>query len=134
MASHEEGRGLRKSRSHGSILNGIAAGQFVPYSSYSRQLPPPTAPSSYIPESWSYRAAPPTEMTHSMWLSRHQVGTPNHTGWTINERGNRVWMKFEPFTPTLFPVKETRFYKPKLHRMDFLQKRTKNPHGSRYLF
>ena len=39
----------------------------------------------------------------------------------INDKGNKVWFKYE-HTPSLFPVKETRFYKPKLHKTDFLGK------------
>ena len=54
-------------------------------------------------------------------LPSFQVGKPEQTAWMINDKGNKVWFKFE-HTPTLFPVKETRFYKPKLHRRDFLGK------------
>ena len=50
-----------------------------------------------------------------------QVGDPSKTAWMINEKGNKVWFRFE-HTPSLFPVKETRFYKPKLHKSDFLGK------------
>ena len=39
----------------------------------------------------------------------------------INDKGNKIWFKYE-HTPSLFPVKETRFYKPKLHKTDFLGK------------
>jgi hypothetical protein len=51
-----------------------------------------------------------------------QVGAPEKTAWTINDRGNKVWFTYEE-TPSLFPVKETRFYKPNLHRKDFLGKK-----------
>ena len=57
-----------------------------------------------------------------------QVGSPEKTAWTINDKGNRVWFSYE-HTPTLFPVTETRFYKPKLHKMDFLGKRKKEEDG-----
>ena len=50
-----------------------------------------------------------------------QVGDPSKTAWMINDKGNKVWFKYE-HTPSLFPVKETRFYKPKLHKTDFLGK------------
>lgn len=56
------------------------------------------------------------------WLSRNSVGPPEKTAWMINDKGNRVWFSFE-HTPTLFPVHETRFYKPKLHKLDFLGKK-----------
>jgi len=62
------------------------------------------------------------------WLNRNAVGSPEKTAWTINDKGNRVWFSYE-HTPTLFPVTETRFYKPKLHKMDFLGKRKKEEDG-----
>ncbi len=31
------------------------------------------------------------------------------TAFDINERGNRVYFKFEPYAPTFFPVDETRY-------------------------
>lgn len=52
------------------------------------------------------------------------MGDPAKTAWMINDKGNKVWFRFE-HTPSLFPVKETRFYKPKLHKMDFLGKEPK---------
>jgi len=62
------------------------------------------------------------------WLNRNAVGSPEKTAWTINDKGNRVWFSYE-HTPTLFPVTETRFYKPKLHKKDFLGKRKKEEDG-----
>jgi len=62
------------------------------------------------------------------WLNRNAVGSPEKTAWTINEKGNRVWFSYE-HTPTLFPVTETRFYKPKLHKMDFLGIKKKEEDG-----
>ena len=44
-----------------------------------------------------------------------QVGAPQYTAFDINDRGNRVYIKYEPNQPTIFPVNETRFYKPKMH-------------------
>ncbi len=43
-----------------------------------------------------------------------QSGSPEVTAFDINDRGNRVYLKFDPSVPTRFPVKETRFYKPKI--------------------
>jgi hypothetical protein len=40
----------------------------------------------------------------------------------INDQGNKIWFKYE-HTPSLFPTKETRFYKPKLHKTDFLKEK-----------
>lgn len=62
------------------------------------------------------------------WLNRNSVGPPEKTAWMINEKGNRVWFSYE-HTPTLFPVTETRFYKPKLHKIDFLGKKKKENEG-----
>ena len=56
------------------------------------------------------------------------TGCHTHDYWAINDKGNRVWFSYE-HTPTLFPVTETRFYKPKLHKMDFLGKRKKEEDG-----
>ena len=54
-----------------------------------------------------------------------KVGDPSKTAWMINDKGNKVWFRFE-HTPSLFPVTETRFYKPKLHKADFLGKNAKD--------
>ena len=54
-----------------------------------------------------------------------KVGDPSKTAWMINDKGNKVWFRFE-HTPSLFPVTETRFYKPKLHKSDFLGKNAKD--------
>ena len=47
------------------------------------------------------------------------MGDPRYTAFDINDRGNRIYLKYEPSQPTLFPTEETRFYKPKLHLKDF---------------
>ena len=44
-----------------------------------------------------------------------EVGDPRYTAFDINDRGNRIYLKYEPSQPTIFPTRETRFYKPKLH-------------------
>ena len=44
-----------------------------------------------------------------------QVGSPTTTAYMINDRGNRIYLKYEPHQPTIFPVTETR-----LIRMFFL--------------
>ena len=66
--------------------------------------------------------SPPPPSSWSNFHSLHQVGAPEKTAWTINDRGNKVWFTYEE-TPSLFPVKETRFYKPSLHKKDFLGKK-----------
>ena len=48
-----------------------------------------------------------------------QIGDPAKTAWEINDRGNKVWFTYE-HSPSIFPVKETRFYKPKLHTKNFM--------------
>merc|ERR1739844_396666 len=53
------------------------------------------------------------------WLTTNQIGDPSKTAWMINEKGNKVWFTYE-HTPSIFPVKETRFYKPRLHKKDFM--------------
>eukprot|EP00091_Calanus_sinicus_P007232 TRINITY_DN1817_c0_g1_i1.p1 TRINITY_DN1817_c0_g1~~TRINITY_DN1817_c0_g1_i1.p1 ORF type:complete len:108 (+),score=32.07 TRINITY_DN1817_c0_g1_i1:87-410(+) len=43
---------------------------------------------------------------------------PLHTAWYITDRGDKVWLRFDPSRPCYkFPTTETRFYKPKLHKI-----------------
>ena len=37
-----------------------------------------------------------------------QVGDPRYTAFDINDRGNRIYLKYEPSQPTIFPTHETR--------------------------
>ncbi|CAB4068642.1 unnamed protein product [Lepeophtheirus salmonis] len=60
------------------------------------------------------------------WISRNEVGPPEITAYMINDKGNKVWIKFESFEKTIFPVNESRFYKPRLHKIDFLNKKKKS--------
>ena len=46
------------------------------------------------------------------------MGDPRYTAFDINDRGNRIYLKYVPSQPTIFPTQETRFYKPKLHLQD----------------
>ena len=61
-----------------------------------------------------------------------QVGDPRYTAFDINDRGNRIYLKYEPSQPTIFPTQETRFYKPKLHLKD-LEGKKKDRGGPRDL-
>ena len=92
-----------------------SSGGFIPYGSMTRRA------NSVGATSLSNNASVAQISETSHWLTRNQVGDPYRTAWEINEKGNRVWFRFE-HTPSIFPVKETRFYKPKLHRADFLGK------------
>merc|ERR1711955_131142 len=41
-----------------------------------------------------------------------------HTTWSINDKGDRIWLAFDPSRPcTMFGTTETRFLKPKLHKL-----------------
>merc|ERR1712066_172954 len=53
-------------------------------------------------------------------LPDFQTGaSPLHTAWYINEKGDKIWLKFDSSIPcNMFPTYETRFYKPKLHKIE----------------
>eukprot|EP00092_Neocalanus_flemingeri_P041998 GFUD01045747.1.p1 GENE.GFUD01045747.1~~GFUD01045747.1.p1 ORF type:complete len:108 (-),score=29.64 GFUD01045747.1:298-621(-) len=56
----------------------------------------------------------------------HQTGSLLHTSWYITDRGDKVWIRFDASRPCYqFSTTETRFFKPKLHRIlpDPYQKR-----------
>merc|ERR1712058_3941 len=59
------------------------------------------------------------ELSSSKYVLANQTGSnPLHTAWYINEKGDRVWLKFDNSIPcTQFSTTETRFYKPKLHKI-----------------
>merc|ERR1712241_69771 len=89
------------------------SGGFIPYNSMNRRS------QSLGATVLSNNASVVHVAETSHWLTRNEVGDPSKTAWMINDKGNKVWFKYE-HTPSLFPVKETRFYKPKLHKTDFL--------------
>merc|ERR1712117_11415 len=86
-----------------------SAGGFVPYSSFIRKQP---TMSTYTPSLWS-RQENSADTSVPSWHTAHAVGDPRYTAFDINDRGNRIYLKYEPSQPTIFPTRETRFYKPK---------------------
>merc|ERR1712184_205027 len=57
------------------------------------------------------------ELTSKNWVMPNESGEQHHTAWYINDKGIKVWLKFDPSRPcTKFSTTETRFYKPKLHK------------------
>merc|ERR1711862_326252 len=43
---------------------------------------------------------------------------PLHTAWYITDKGDKVWLRFDPSRPCyMFSTTETRFYKPRLHKV-----------------
>jgi len=58
-----------------------------------------------------------SEISSKKYVIQNESGDPLHTTWYINEKGDKVWIKFDPSRPcTAFSTNETRFYKPKLHK------------------
>merc|ERR1712189_142746 len=59
------------------------------------------------------------ELTSSKYVLANQTGdSPLHTAWYINDKGDKIWLKFDSSSPcNLFPIFESRFYKPKLHKI-----------------
>jgi len=56
------------------------------------------------------------EITSKKYVLANQTGDDLHTAWYINDKGDKVWLKFDASRPcTEFQTTETRFYKPKLH-------------------
>merc|ERR1712184_62874 len=90
-----------------------SSGGFVPYTSMTRR----SASLGATTLRNNPTIAHVSETSH--WLTRHQIGDPAKTAWEINDRGNKVWFTYE-HSPSIFPVKETRFYKPKLHTKNFM--------------
>jgi len=55
-------------------------------------------------------------LSSKQYVCANQTGSDLHTACYINDKGDKVWLKFNPGMPcTQFPTTETRFYKPKLH-------------------
>jgi len=115
----------------------VYSGGWVPYSSLtkrSKSVAPPSLPitgigsSNHLTTSASGNPSVVHTAENAHWLSRNSVGPPEKTAWMINDKGNRVWFHYE-HTPTLFPVHETRFYKPRLHKLDFLGKKQEDSKG-----
>merc|ERR1711990_391671 len=70
------------------------------------------------------------ELSSSKYVLANQTGeSPLHTAWYINEKGDKIWLKFDSSIPcNMFPTYETRFYKPKLHKMEkdpYAEKKTR---------
>eukprot|EP00091_Calanus_sinicus_P023820 TRINITY_DN8254_c0_g1_i4.p1 TRINITY_DN8254_c0_g1~~TRINITY_DN8254_c0_g1_i4.p1 ORF type:complete len:116 (-),score=22.96 TRINITY_DN8254_c0_g1_i4:73-420(-) len=59
------------------------------------------------------------DISSSKYVLANQTGAdPLHTAWYINEKGDKVWLKFDSSIPcTRFATTETRFYKPRLHKI-----------------
>jgi len=57
-----------------------------------------------------------TSLSSKQYVCANQTGSELHTACYINDKGDKVWLKFNAGMPcTQFPTTETRFYKPKLH-------------------
>merc|ERR1712058_67936 len=55
-----------------------------------------------------------------------RIDNPLHTAWYINDKGDKIWLKFDSSIPcNMFPTFESRFYKPKLHKI------VKDPYSER---
>eukprot|EP00088_Acartia_fossae_P028691 TRINITY_DN2950_c0_g1_i1.p1 TRINITY_DN2950_c0_g1~~TRINITY_DN2950_c0_g1_i1.p1 ORF type:complete len:112 (-),score=22.71 TRINITY_DN2950_c0_g1_i1:155-490(-) len=70
------------------------------------------------------------ETSTSKYVFENETGSSLHTTWYINDKGDKVWLRFDPSRPcTQFSTTETRFYKPKLHkyRPDPYEKKTRGP-------
>merc|ERR1712083_894403 len=52
------------------------------------------------------------ELSSSKYVLANQTGaSPLHTAWYINEKGDKIWLKFDSSIPcNMFPTYETRFY------------------------
>eukprot|EP00088_Acartia_fossae_P048902 TRINITY_DN5350_c0_g1_i1.p1 TRINITY_DN5350_c0_g1~~TRINITY_DN5350_c0_g1_i1.p1 ORF type:complete len:116 (-),score=27.25 TRINITY_DN5350_c0_g1_i1:64-411(-) len=64
----------------------------------------------------------------SKYVFENETGSTLHTTWYINDKGDKIWLRFDPSRPcTQFCTTETRFYKPKLHtyRPDPYEKKTR---------
>merc|ERR1711936_959737 len=56
------------------------------------------------------------EITNNQFVQPHQTGTSFHTTWSVDGKGDRLWLTFDPSRPcSMFCTTETRFLKPKLH-------------------
>jgi len=110
----------------------VHTGQWMPYNSITRKGGRTASETRMVGATRGASLSSNPSIMHTSetahWLNRNAVGVPEKTAWTINDKGNRVWFSYE-HTPTLFPVTETRFYKPKLHKVDFLGKRKKEEDG-----
>jgi len=131
---------LPRSASSSRLPSSIYSGGYVPYASLAKKAGGPSVSDVFVVSSRprhsavrsSLQPTPSHTVVHATenahWLSRNSVGPPEKTAWMINDKGNRVWFSYE-HTPTLFPVQETRFYKPKLHKLDFLGKKEDDSKG-----
>eukprot|EP00092_Neocalanus_flemingeri_P016778 GFUD01018147.1.p1 GENE.GFUD01018147.1~~GFUD01018147.1.p1 ORF type:complete len:120 (+),score=26.83 GFUD01018147.1:51-410(+) len=57
------------------------------------------------------------DISSSKYVVANETGcSPLHTAWYINDKGDKVWLKFDASIPcSKFATNETRFYKPRLH-------------------
>jgi len=56
------------------------------------------------------------EISSKQYVIPNETGNALHTTWFINDKGDKVWLKFDASRPCVqFQTNETRFYKPKLH-------------------
>ncbi|XP_023329526.1 uncharacterized protein LOC111702166 [Eurytemora carolleeae] len=65
------------------------------------------------------------EISSKKYVMQNETGDALHTAWYINEKGDKVWLRFDPSRPCTFSTTETRFYKPKLHKY------TKDPYAEK---
>merc|ERR1712215_185347 len=59
------------------------------------------------------------DISNSKYVVANETGRDAlHTAWYINDRGDKIWLKFDSSIPcTKFSTTETRFYKPSLHKV-----------------
>jgi len=58
-----------------------------------------------------------SEICSKKYVLPNESGDALHTAWYINDKGDKIWLKFDASRPcTSFATTETRFYKPKLHK------------------
>merc|ERR1712027_281283 len=91
--------GIRQSKDYGDEgtfnmgdrrSTSTSAGGFVPYSSFIRKQP---TMSTYTPSLWS-RQENSADTSVPSWHTAHAVGDPRYTAFDINDRGNRIYLKY----------------------------------------
>jgi len=59
-------------------------------------------------------------IANTKFTAAHQIGADElHTATYINEKGDKMFVKFDASRPCKFNTNETRFYKPKLHTFGY---------------
>jgi len=58
------------------------------------------------------------DIPNNQFVVANRTGSSRfHTTWSVNDKGDRVWLAFDPSRPCrMFNTTETRFLKPKLHK------------------